>query len=74
MFTIKVLKFLSGWLAYLFEQSEYYETGKTNYEAIGKLIVHLIDNKIVDNFEIGYLDDSEKRPDIEIIRRLNGEI
>jgi len=70
MHTIAYLKFGEKYLAYLFEDDEYFEIGKTKYEAIGKLWELLVENKVIDNIEFKYIDKSEKRSDLEIMDRL----
>jgi len=70
MFTINYFKYNGRWLAYLVEDYEYYEIGDTISEAIGMLIELLIENKQIDNIEINELDETERKSDIEIKRKL----
>lgn len=74
MFTIKLRTLKSGWIAFLFERPEYWECGKTDKEAFGNLIMRLIEDTLIDTIEIQYIDDLDKIPDAELIRKLNGEI
>ena len=71
MFTINIFPYNGRWLAYLLEDSEYYEIGKTRPEAIGRLIELMIENKLIDNIEINKLDETERASDVEIISKLN---
>ena len=72
MFKISVLKLDSGnWLAYLSEQTEYWEHGATRPEAIGKLFELMIENTLIDHFEITEIDKDDKCSDIEIMQKLN---
>jgi len=76
MFKINIFKLDSGnWLAYLSDQPEYWEQGKTRPEAIGKLLELMIENTVTDYFEITEIDKNDKYPDIKIMQKLNvGEI
>ncbi len=58
---------------------EYAENGNTQSEAIGNLIVRLVKDNIIDTIEIEYaeieyIDKEDMRSEVEIERRLNGEI
>lgn len=70
MFKINYFKYDGRWLAYLEEDSEYYEIGRTSYEAIGMLLELLIENKQIETIELKELDETEHKSDIEIKRKL----
>ena len=68
MHIIAYLKFGTKWLAYLFDDDEYFEIGKTKHEAYGKLLELLVENKVIDVIEFKYID--EPRSDLEIMDRI----
>lgn len=74
MYQISTIQKDGSCLAFLTEQPEYWETGSNRYEAIGKLLENLIENKIIDTLELIVISSEDRLPDAVIDRLQKGEI
>ena len=74
MYKISTIQKGNSWLAFETNQPEYWETGSNRYEAIGKLLENLIENKIIDTIEINDISSEDRLPEAVIDRLQKGEI
>lgn len=71
MFRIEYFKINGRWLAYIFEDPEYWEMGNTAAEAIGKLIQLMVENTLIDIIEFKHIEDPDTKESMAIMQRLN---
>ena len=75
MYQISTIKSGNSSMAFLTEQpDEYWETGSNRYEAIGKLLENLIENKIIDTIEINDISSEDRLPEAVIDMLQKGDI
>ena len=71
MYRIEYFKINGRWLAYIFEDPEYWEMGDSLPEAIGKLIQLMVENTLLDNIEFKQLENPDTKESIAIMQNLN---
>ena len=74
MYQISTIQKDGSWIAFLAEQPDHWNTGKSRYEAIGKLLENLIENKIIDTIEINDISSEDRLPDAVIDRLQSGDL